>query len=73
MEMIKPQFEKIKRSTMTAAESAEYVGVSLDMMYQLCRESKIPHFRIGSRILLRRDKLDEWIDTQIEQSMACDE
>lgn len=56
------QVEPIKRSTLTVNEAATYLGVSNDTIYKLCREQRIVHFRIGSRILFKKDKLDEWVD-----------
>lgn len=56
------QVEIIKRSTLTVREAATYLGVSTDTIYKLCREKKITHLRIGSRILFKKEKLDEWMD-----------
>ena len=52
--MLKTQMEPIKRSTLTVHEVAEYLGVSSDMIYILCREKRIVHFRIGRRILFKK-------------------
>ncbi|MBO1911893.1 helix-turn-helix domain-containing protein [Sporosarcina sp. 6E9] len=52
----------IKRSTMTVSEAAEYLGLSNDTIYKLCREEGIAHFRVGTRILFKKEKLDEWVD-----------
>lgn len=59
------KLEPIKRSTMTALEVAEYLGVSRDMIYIMAREKRIPHFRIGSRILFKRDVIDHWTESQM--------
>jgi excisionase family DNA binding protein len=32
---------------LTPAEAAERVGVSLSLIYQLCTEKRLPHYRIG--------------------------
>lgn len=47
---------------MTVKEAAEYLGLSNDTIYKLCREKGIAHLRVGSRILFKRERLDEWID-----------
>jgi excisionase family DNA binding protein len=40
---------------MTAKQASETLGVSLSMVYQLAREGRLPHFRIG--LAGRRGKL----------------
>lgn len=52
--------------TLTVSETAAYLGVSDDTIYELVRRKEIPHFRLRSRILFRRDTLDEWM-TQLER------
>lgn len=57
--------EPIKRKTLTVKECATYVGVSVDMIYKMTREKAIPHIRVGSRILFRREDIDRWFDEQM--------
>lgn len=52
--------------TLTVSETAAYLGVSDDTIYELVRRKEIPHFRLRSRILFRRDTLDEWM-TKLER------
>ncbi|RDW15997.1 DNA-binding protein [Oceanobacillus chungangensis] len=59
----------MKRSTMTAKETAEYLGISIDTVYKLVREKKIPCFQIGRRKLFKREAIDNWIEEQIESSV----
>lgn len=59
------RLEPIKRSTLTVSETATYLGVSNDTIYKLCRDGAIVHFRIGSRILFKKGKIDEWVDSQM--------
>ena len=72
MGMIKSQFGPVKRSTLTVYEVAEYLGVSVDMVYILVREKRIVHFRIGRRILFKKDAIDKWIEQQIQESVEND-
>ncbi|HLR23283.1 MAG TPA: helix-turn-helix domain-containing protein [Pseudogracilibacillus sp.] len=63
------KIEPIKRTTMTVSEAAIYLGVSRDLIYILVREKQIKHFKLGSRILFKREKLDEWMEQQMEDSV----
>jgi excisionase family DNA binding protein len=45
-------------------EVADVLGISESGTYDLCRTDSFPSFRIGNRILIKRDKLVEWIDQQ---------
>lgn len=59
------KIEPIKRSTLTVYEVAEYLGVSKDTVYIMAREKRIPHFKIGSRVLFKRHVIDQWIESQM--------
>lgn len=52
--------EPIKRTTVTVEEVAQYIGISKDMVYVLVREKRIPHIRVGRRILFKRESIDDW-------------
>jgi len=47
----------------TIPEAAELIGVSVSMLYRLCRENKILHVRIGGRVLIDEDEIDEILDS----------
>ncbi len=70
MEMVR--VVPIKRSTLDVKEVAEYLGISTDMVYILCREKRIAHFRIGSRILFKKEAIDNWIEKQMIEGIEHD-
>ena len=41
---------------------AKVLGVSRASAYELMREKDFPSFRIGKRILVRKENLIEWIE-----------
>lgn len=45
---------------------ADVLGISESGAYDLCRTDGFPSFRVGNRILIKRDRLVEWIDQQPE-------
>lgn len=55
---------------MDAQQVADYIGISRELIYQLCSEGSIPHLRLGSegarkkRILFSKSSIDEWIKKQ---------
>ena len=50
--------------TLTAPEVGEVLGISRAAAYELVRSQGFPHIRIGTRILVPKDKLLAWIDAQ---------
>lgn len=56
-------------------ETAEYLGVSPKLIYQLCAEKVLPHIQAGGsnsnrpRILFRQATLDRWLREQEEASL----
>lgn len=63
------KIEPIRRTTLTTEEVAEYLGLSKDFVYTLCREKRLPHARIGGRLIFKRAAIDKYIDEQIEMSV----
>lgn len=52
--------------TLTAPEVGEVLGISRAAAYELVRSAGFPHMKIGSRILIPRDKFIRWIDERTE-------
>ena len=63
------KYEKIERTTLTMKETAKYLGISYWLIGNLVRENKIPHFRIGGKILFRKKIIDKFIEEQ-EKNVA---
>lgn len=52
-----------ERLAYTVVEAAELTGLSTDRIYQLCREGRFPHRRVGERqVLIPKRGLDRWIN-----------
>ncbi|RKQ30017.1 helix-turn-helix domain-containing protein [Oceanobacillus halophilus] len=54
----------MQRRTMTVKETAAFLGVHTDTVYDLVKENKIPHLRIRSKILFLPEVLEDWIQHQ---------
>lgn len=52
--------------TLTALEVGEVLGISRAAAYELVRTKDFPSMRIGTRILVPKDKLIAWINEQVE-------
>lgn len=52
--------------TLTAPEVGEVLGISRASAYELVRSQGFPSMRIGTRILVPKDKFIQWIDQQTE-------
>ena len=63
------KYEKIERTTLTMKETAKYLGISYWLIGNLVRENKIPHFRMGGKILFRKKIIDKFIEEQ-EKNVA---
>ena len=50
--------------TLTAQEVGEALGISRAAAYELVRSKGFPHMRIGTRILVPKDKFIQWIEDQ---------
>lgn len=47
--------------TMSVEEVAAFLGLHRDTIYDLVRENKLPHVRLGGRIFFLEDVLENWL------------
>ena len=53
-----------ERLALSVTEAAACLGVSRPTVYELLRRDDFPSFRIGTRQLISRDGLAEWVKRQ---------
>lgn len=61
--------ERMQRTTLTAKEAAEYLGISYWLTTQLVRRKQIPCSRVGKRILFRKEALDIYLSKKENDSL----
>ncbi len=44
----------------SAKKASELLGVSLWTVYEYCRQGILPHKKLGRRVLLCKEQLEEW-------------
>ncbi|MDM5310349.1 helix-turn-helix domain-containing protein [Peribacillus frigoritolerans] len=54
----------IERRTMTVQETAAYLGVSKDLIYNMVKTGELPAVKLGRRILFRKEVLERWMQAQ---------
>ena len=50
--------------TLSVPETAELLGVSVPLVYQLVKRSDFPALKIGTRTLINRRLLEAWLDRE---------
>ncbi len=50
---------------LNAATAAKLLGVSISSMYELMHEKGFPVLRIGSRLVIPKEKLQAWVEQRI--------
>jgi excisionase family DNA binding protein len=53
-----------ERLLLGVAEAAKLLGISRNLAYELIRQGRLPHLRLGRRILIPRKGLEEWIASE---------
>lgn len=46
---------------LTVAEAARLLCISRNLAYELVRQGRLPHVRLGRRVLIPRFGLEQWI------------
>ncbi len=62
--------ERLKKLTLSISETAEVLGVSRPVVYQLTHRADFPAFKIGARTVVSVTKLREWVEQQAEHGEA---
>ncbi|MEZ3438817.1 MAG: helix-turn-helix domain-containing protein [Oscillospiraceae bacterium] len=52
---------------LNAETLAKLLGVSVSSSYELMHEKDFPAIRIGSRLVVPKEKLQRWIDEKMEK------
>ena len=52
---------------LSVPEMGAALGISRAGAYELARSEGFPALRIGTRIVILKDKLEEWVDKQTEK------
>ena len=55
------QNEKIPKIAYSVAESAEALGINVNYMYELVRQSGFPSFKIGNKFYVSVKGLEDWV------------
>lgn len=50
---------------MNIRELQAFLNISRSQAYELVNNPDFPSFRIGTKILINRDRLEKWIDQQV--------
>ncbi len=53
---------------MTPAQAAKYIACSEYTIRDLARQKRIPHYRIGNRIMFSCNSLKAWVEQQEEEN-----
>ena len=55
---------------LSVPETAELLGISVPLVYQLTKREDFPSFKIGNRTLVSRRLLEEWLDQEAGKAGA---
>lgn len=61
---------ELDKTIMSVKDLADFLGLSTDIIYREVRCGKIPHARLGSTILFRRDTVTAWLENQEANSVG---
>ena len=53
------------RRLITAKEAGQYLSLSIDTVYRMASQKKVPYLKIGDRVLFDVKALDRWIEKRM--------
>ena len=60
------------RLTLTPSEAAQALGVSRNKIYELVHTNNFPAVRLGKKIVIPAERLQEWLREQSQKSDDCE-
>ena len=57
----KAHYQETTGAGLSVRELSGYLGLAEVTIYKMVRERRIPHVRIGRRIVFTRDQIQEWL------------
>lgn len=61
--------EQTRNATLSVQETAEELGICAKTVYELVHTKGFPAFRVGRRIRISREGLQEWIREQATEAL----
>lgn len=61
-EVSKESISKKDKVTLTIAECANLTGIGREKITELVYKNEIPHFKVGSKTLINKDLLFQWLN-----------
>jgi len=58
------RYHASEKIALNVSEAADILGVSRTVVYQLMHREDFPAFKVGTRTLIPRLKLEEWANSQ---------
>jgi len=55
---------------MTIGETAEYLRISLSLLYKLAQDGRVPCQKVGRRWRFRRRALDRWLEAHSQANQT---
>lgn len=60
--------EYTERLALKSPEAAALIGVSLPVMYQLCKRADFPAVRLGRAIIIPKASLEAWLEREAQSA-----
>ncbi|UNC92418.1 excisionase family DNA-binding protein [Candidatus Contubernalis alkaliaceticus] len=57
------------KEVLTVKDAASYMLSSTWKVYMMVKAGELPHFRVGGKILFRKETLDQWMAEQEKKSV----
>lgn len=60
----------VNQMVLSVPEMASSLGISTNTAYDLAHSADFPAFRVGKRLLISKEGLDAWIQSQTKNPVA---
>ena len=61
-----------QKEILKSEEAAEFLGISINTLYEWVSQKKIPHMKVGGLLKFKREHLEKWLDKKVQKEEEFD-
>jgi len=61
-----------QKEILNSEEAAEFLGISINTLYEWVSQKKIPHMKVGGLLKFKREHLEKWLEKKVQKEEEFD-
>ena len=61
-----------QKEILNSEEAAEFLGISINTLYEWVSQKRIPHMKVGGLLKFKREHLEKWLEKKVQKEEEFD-